>query len=318
VRKLPARLRRRAKAWQRSRRAARVEVRAATHDDATAMLALWERVPPGCIPPMTAERLHRVLERCPGLVLLVEDTDGVVGTIVGTHDNARVNVYGFAVHPARRRRAVGTAMLAELERRCAALGFERVYSLVQRTDEGAMAFCRAAGYTEFQPPTFYRYTEVDGDPPPPSPLPTDAVFRFAGEDDLDRVVDLWVTCDLVRNPARARYEAGRWFEALPMAFVVGEKDGEIVAASCASYDGMQSWGWHQAVHPDHRRKGYARALGDFPRHQGIPTGLIDWHGGLVQLSNELSIAFGRAVGNHVEGFEWAYVRKRLPLPGARI
>jgi ribosomal protein S18 acetylase RimI-like enzyme len=232
-----------------------------------------------------------------------------VATAVGTHDSIRAYVYGVAVDPSRRRRAVGTAMIGELERRYRRLGFERVYSLVLRDDEGAMAFCRSLGYSEFNPPSIYRYrtTEYPDFVPPPD----DVELRTARPDDVDEIVDLWVRCDLIHDPARARAEALTLMRTFPTAFSVGVMDGRIVAVTCSTTDMVQTWGYRHGVEPGLRRGGYGRAVAQHAREQSPFLADMDWHGGIVLADNELALGYGRARGHFIHTTEWAYMRKRL-------
>jgi ribosomal protein S18 acetylase RimI-like enzyme len=78
--------------------------------------------------------------------------------------------------------------------------------------------------------------------------------------DEDAVVELWNECGLTRrwnNPAK---DIARKLTVQPELFLVGEKDGKIVATVMAGYDGHRGWVNYLAVAPEHRRQGFGRLL----------------------------------------------------------
>lgn len=79
-------------------------------------------------------------------------------------------------------------------------------------------------------------------------------------DDEETVVALWRRCDLVRawnDPAK---DIQRKLKVRPDWFLVGELGNTIIACVMAGYEGHRGWLNYLAVAPEHRRRGYARAL----------------------------------------------------------
>lgn len=81
--------------------------------------------------------------------------------------------------------------------------------------------------------------------------------------DIDAVVALWESCDLLRpwnepiaDIARAR--------ASPQSeiFVMADEDGTIAAAAMAGDDGHRAWPYYLAVSPDRRGEGLGKAIMD--------------------------------------------------------
>jgi ribosomal protein S18 acetylase RimI-like enzyme len=90
--------------------------------------------------------LERLLERDPQALVVAEEDNEVVGSLIAGWDGWRGSFYRLAVHPGHRRRGLGTALLREGERRLAAQGVRRVNAIVAADEPLAMAFWRAAGY----------------------------------------------------------------------------------------------------------------------------------------------------------------------------
>lgn len=90
-----------------------------------------------------AEVLAAVTAREPGLVAVTGDE--VVGAIAAAVDGDRAWIVRWAVAPAWRRRGVGAALLAGLERRLASTGIREV-SLLAPRDTEAVDAARASGY----------------------------------------------------------------------------------------------------------------------------------------------------------------------------
>lgn len=82
-------------------------------------------------------------------------------------------------------------------------------------------------------------------------------------------------------------------------FLVAERDGRVVGAVVAGYDGYRGWVYHLAVDPDLRRRGIGRALMSEAERRlkalGCPKLNLQVRGG-----NEAVVGFYRALGYAVE------------------
>jgi len=109
-----------------------------------AAVRLWEDSDAGQSAAFSlAEVLGALTAREPALVALAGDE--VVGAIAAAVDGDRAWIVRWAVAPAWRRRGVGAALLAGLERRLASAGVHEVSLLVPRETEAVDA-ARASGY----------------------------------------------------------------------------------------------------------------------------------------------------------------------------
>jgi ribosomal protein S18 acetylase RimI-like enzyme len=84
--------------------------------------------------------------------------------------------------------------------------------------------------------------------------------RSFKEADEDAVVELWKECGLTRRWNDPGKDIARKLTVQPELFLVGEKDGMIVATVMAGYDGHRGWVNYLAVAPQHRRQGFGRLL----------------------------------------------------------
>jgi purine-nucleoside phosphorylase/ribosomal protein S18 acetylase RimI-like enzyme len=131
---------------QRAETSPGVRLRDCRPDEAEAVLALWKEAETTVSVTDTAACLHHAITDSSAVVLVAEQGGRLVGCVIGGFDGWRGNVYRLAVHPAHRRQGIGRNLVAEVERRLAALGARRVTALVLQDHPETMGFWRAAGY----------------------------------------------------------------------------------------------------------------------------------------------------------------------------
>ena len=127
-----------------------MHIRAATVDDMPALIELWAaaglKFRPGDVPA----ELAAVLARDPELVLLAVDERGPAAAVLGTFDGRRGWVNRLATRPGQRGRGHATALLAELERRLAAKGCQKVNLLIEADNHSVGSFYEQNGYSTDQ------------------------------------------------------------------------------------------------------------------------------------------------------------------------
>jgi ribosomal protein S18 acetylase RimI-like enzyme len=115
-------------------------------EDVEAVLELWRHADATPSVTDTADDLRRAVTGGSASVLLAEIEGQLVGSIIGTFDGWRGNIYRLAVHPRFRRRGIAAALVTEVEKRLARQCAKRITALVEREHPWAMGFWQAVGY----------------------------------------------------------------------------------------------------------------------------------------------------------------------------
>jgi ribosomal-protein-alanine N-acetyltransferase len=112
-------------------------------EDVETVLDLWKQAE--AIPSVTdtADDLRRAVADAPASVLVADVEGRLIGSIIGTFDGWRGNIYRLAVHPDYR---VGRALVAEVEKWFTKQGAKRITALVAEKHAWATGFWEAVGY----------------------------------------------------------------------------------------------------------------------------------------------------------------------------
>jgi ribosomal protein S18 acetylase RimI-like enzyme len=121
-------------------------IREARLEDVPAVLEFWRQAEATPSVTDTPEDLCRAIATNSARVLVAESSGCLVGSIIGTFDGWRGNIYRMAVHPNSRRRGIARALVAEIERWLMGFGAKRVTALVERDHDRATNFWTAVGY----------------------------------------------------------------------------------------------------------------------------------------------------------------------------
>lgn len=122
-------------------------VRPARPGDVDGVLALWRAAAENAGRPAdSAAAVSALLDRDPAALLVAEDDDQLVGSIIAGWDGWRAHLYRLAVRPDRRRRGVARALLDAAEARLAGLGARRFDAMVLDGNELGHRLWEAAGY----------------------------------------------------------------------------------------------------------------------------------------------------------------------------
>lgn len=140
-------------------------------------------------------------------------------------------------------------------------------------------------------------------------------IRVYRPEDADAVVALWRACELVVPWNDPHKDIARKLREDPDDFLVGEVSGKIVTSVMFGYDGHRGWVNYLAVHPDHRRRGYARALMDRVeaalRDRGCPKINLQ-----IRRTNSQAIAFYERIGFSVDPVTSMGKRLEPDMPAA--
>jgi ribosomal protein S18 acetylase RimI-like enzyme len=111
-----------------------------------AVLGLWRQAEATPSVTDTAADLCRAITLASARVLVAEADGRIVGSIIGTFDGWRGNIYRLAVHPSYRRRGIARALAAEVEKWLVQQGARRVTALVEKKHPWATGFWETVGY----------------------------------------------------------------------------------------------------------------------------------------------------------------------------
>lgn len=126
---------------------AELRIRPYHEDDEAAVAALWREIFPDAPPHNQPEAdIWRKLAVQRELFLVALHGERPVGTAMAGYDGHRGWLYYLAVHPERRRRGVGRALMARVEKDLAAMGCPKLNLQVRAGNIGAVAFYRRLGF----------------------------------------------------------------------------------------------------------------------------------------------------------------------------
>lgn len=123
-----------------------MEFRRAKPSDAESMLRFWQES--GASMGVTDEVGHvrRVVTNPAAVLLLAVSENDIIGTLLGTFDGWRGNMYRLVVHPGRRRQGIGQQLVRQVERVFAEWGVRRITVLIEVDRPWAVEFWTAVGY----------------------------------------------------------------------------------------------------------------------------------------------------------------------------
>lgn len=92
------------------------------------------------------EYVRRVVKNPAAVLLLAVADDEIVGSLLGTFDGWRGNMYRLVVHPRWRRRGIARQLVRQIEHVFAEWDVRRITVLIEVDRPSAMKFWTAVGY----------------------------------------------------------------------------------------------------------------------------------------------------------------------------
>ena len=122
------------------------QIRECQQNDIEAVLSLWRESDATVSVTDTYEDLRQAVMETVASVLVAEMDSKLVGTVIGSFDGWRGNIYRLAVHPNYRRLGIARFLVAEVEKRLAQQGAKRITALVEKDHPWATGFWDAVKY----------------------------------------------------------------------------------------------------------------------------------------------------------------------------
>ena len=91
-------------------------------------------------------------------------------------------------------------------------------------------------------------------------MPADLIIRPYRPADEPAVLELWAACHLIVPHNDPRKDIRRKLRVNPEWFLIGERDGRVLANCMAGYEGHRGWINYLAVLPDAQRRGLASRM----------------------------------------------------------
>ena len=123
-----------------------VRLRAATADDAERIVQFWQTSGASMSHGDSVERVRLAIAHPASLLVVAEAGAEMIGTLLGTFDGWRGNMYRLVVHPCRRREGIGRQLVKRIEQFFAEQGAERITVLIEADRPWAVEFWNAVGY----------------------------------------------------------------------------------------------------------------------------------------------------------------------------
>jgi GNAT superfamily N-acetyltransferase len=123
-----------------------MNVRVAAPHDAERILRFWQESGASMGVTDHVEHVRRVVSHPAALMLLAVTGDEIIGTLLGTFDGWRGNLYRLVVHPNHRRQGIARQLVREMEQVFTEWGVQRITALVEVDRPWASAFWTAVGY----------------------------------------------------------------------------------------------------------------------------------------------------------------------------
>ncbi|MEV1289586.1 GNAT family N-acetyltransferase [Micromonospora sp. NPDC049679] len=258
--------------------------------------------------------------------LLIAEADGELLGISRTGIMFDTSVPGQAfanisVHPARRGRGAGTALLAAAEEYVTGLGASAIYAWTA-DDEQSLAFAARHGYRRGRSAHFQRLDLVQGLPPVP-PLPEGVELRTAAdfigdpapiyaadaESALDEPSDVAVDAITYEDWLTYFWHRPDLDRDLTSVAVV---DGVVASVTLAQTDGgSRYWTGMTGTRRAYRGRGLAKLVKTHSLHRARAVGYTEAFTN-NDAGNVAMLAVNRWLGYRPSATEWRYIRE---LPG---
>jgi ribosomal protein S18 acetylase RimI-like enzyme len=123
-----------------------IRIREFRMNDYGKILELWKAAGLIIRPGDEREGIELKLQRDPDLFLIAEDSDEILGVVMGAWDGRRGWINHLAIRPDQQRKGMGTLLIRELEKRLTRKGARKINAQIYQSNSKSLAFFKAIGY----------------------------------------------------------------------------------------------------------------------------------------------------------------------------
>ena len=136
-----------------------MQIRVMTIDDYEEVHALWMTIRGFAIRSIddSKEGVERFLQRNPGTSVVAEESGKIIGAILCGHDGRRGCLYHVCVHPDRRRKGIGKAMVVFCMEALRKEKISKVSLIAFTKNDIGNAFWKTIGWTEREDLNYYDF-----------------------------------------------------------------------------------------------------------------------------------------------------------------
>ncbi|PLR95058.1 GNAT family acetyltransferase [Bacillus sp. T33-2] len=123
-----------------------MQIREFTIVDYDAVIHLWEKAGIQLSKSDSLDKLQHKLQRDAELFIVAEESNQIIGVVMGSYDGRRGWVHHLAVDPDFQGRKIGSMLLENFESRLRAIGCEKVNLLIEMDNSNIQKFYETLGY----------------------------------------------------------------------------------------------------------------------------------------------------------------------------
>ena len=122
-------------------------IRSMTENDYDSVYKLWKLDSGIAISSVdTKEKIVTLLRRCPEISLVAEESNEIIGSVIGSEDTRRGYVHHLIVSPKYRKKGIGKLLMENISERFAKAGIEKIHLFIVSENQDVANFYSHIGW----------------------------------------------------------------------------------------------------------------------------------------------------------------------------